>query len=52
MIVTPHLVRPMAREAKLPPLPGAAYDKTKADFGRLVFEETGDFKPSDYGFGR
>ena len=52
MIVPPHLVRPMAREAKLPPLPGAAYDKTKADFGRLVFEETGDFKPSDYGFGR
>lgn len=52
MIVTPHLVRPLAREARLPALPGAAYDKTKPDFGRLVFEETGDFKPADYGFGR
>ncbi|WP_428309801.1 type II and III secretion system protein family protein [Hydrocarboniphaga sp.] len=52
MIVTPHLVRPLAREARLPPMPGAAYDKTKDDYGRLVFEETGDFKPTDYGFGR
>lgn len=52
MIVTPHLVRPLAREARLPPLPGADYDRTKDDYGRLVFEETGDFKPSDYGFGR
>jgi pilus assembly protein CpaC len=52
MIVTPHLVRPMAREARLPALPGAAYEKTKDDYGHLVFEETGDFKPSDYGFGR
>ncbi|MDB5972400.1 MAG: type and secretion system protein family protein [Hydrocarboniphaga sp.] len=52
MIVTPHLVRPLAREARLPPLPGAAYDKTQPSYGRLVLEETGDFKPSDYGFGR
>jgi pilus assembly protein CpaC len=32
MVVTPHLVRPLAREARLPPLPGAAYEKNQ---GRL-----------------
>lgn len=52
MIVTPHLVRPIARAAKLPALPGQAYDGTTPDYGRLVFEERGDFKPADYGFGR
>ena len=52
MVVTPHLVRPLAREAKLPALPGQAYDSTRPDYGRLIFEEKGDFKPADYGFGR
>lgn len=52
MIVTPHLVRPLARAAQLPALPGQAYDKTRPDYGRLVFEETGEFAPADYGFGR
>lgn len=52
MVVTPHLVRPLAREAKLPDLPGKAYDNMKTDYGTLVFEERGDFDPADYGFSR
>jgi pilus assembly protein CpaC len=52
MVVTPHLVRPLARAAKLPALPGQQYDNTSPNYGRLVFEETGEFKPADYGFGR
>lgn len=52
MVVTPHLVRPLSRQAKLPALPGAEYDQTKPSYGHLVLTETGDFRPSDYGFGR
>ncbi|HSW12401.1 MAG TPA: type II and III secretion system protein family protein [Solimonas sp.] len=49
MVVTPHLVRPLAREAKLPPLPGAKYGNYRPSAGQLVFEETGD---SDVGFSK
>ncbi len=52
MVVTPHLVRPISRQARLPPLPGQAYDQTRPSFGQLVLTETGDFRPADYGFGR
>lgn len=37
MVVTPHLVRPLAREAKLPRLPGAQYDNYRPSTGQLVF---------------
>jgi len=49
MVVTPQLVRPMAREAKLPPLPGSKYNDYRPSSGQLVFEETGD---ADVGFSR
>lgn len=52
MVVTPHLVRPLARGAQLPPLPGQAWDRTRASYGALLFDETGDFDPADYGFVR
>lgn len=43
MIVTPRLVRPLAREAQLPPLPGVRYDGYRPSYGAMVFGETGDF---------
>lgn len=52
MIVTPRLVRPLAREAQLPSLPGAKYDAYRPGFGGLMLEETGDFNQQDYGFSR
>lgn len=52
MIVTPRLVRPLAREAQLPPVPGAKYDDYRPGFGSLMFEETGDFDQQDFGFSR
>lgn len=51
MIVTPHLVRPLAREAKLPPLPGQRYDDYKPGFGKLILEETGEFNADTNAFG-
>ena len=50
MIVTPHLVRPIAREAKLPPLPGQKLDGYRPGFGGLILEETGEFDTDAYGF--
>lgn len=54
MIVTPHLVRPLAREAKLPPLPGQRYDDYKPGFGKIILEETGEFDTGTnaYGFSK
>lgn len=52
MIVTPHLVRPLAREAQLPPLPGAKLDHYRPGFGSLILEETGDFEAGAYGFSK
>lgn len=49
MLVTPRLVRPLAREAQLPPLPGSKYDHYRPTSGQLIFEETGEF---DTGFSR
>jgi len=37
MVVTPHLVRPLAREARLPTLPGAKYDGYRPTTGELIF---------------
>lgn len=52
MVVTPHLVRPLAREAKLPPLPGQKLDSFKPGFGALILEETGEFDSDAYGFSK
>ena len=49
MVVTPHLVRPLARGARLPKLPGAEYDGYRPGVARNIFLENGDF---DAGFSR
>jgi pilus assembly protein CpaC len=49
MVVTPHLVRPMAREARLPPMPGAEYERYDPGMAEIIFMETGEF---DSGFSR
>lgn len=49
MVVTPHLVRPLAREAQLPPLPGAKYDAYNPSFANTMFFESGDY---DTGFSK
>jgi pilus assembly protein CpaC len=49
MIVTPHLVRPLSREARLPKIPGAKFDKYDPSFAGTMFMETGDF---DTGFSK
>ena len=51
MVVTPHLVRPMRREARLPPLPGERYDAYRPRFDQLIFQERGDFDEAEFGFG-
>jgi pilus assembly protein CpaC len=38
MVVTPHLVRPIARNAALPPLPGADVHDYKPSFTELFFQ--------------
>jgi pilus assembly protein CpaC len=49
MVVTPHLVRPMAAGARPPALPGSEYDNYHPSAARSVFLENGDF---DSGFSR
>ncbi|HEY9198123.1 MAG TPA: type II and III secretion system protein family protein, partial [Gammaproteobacteria bacterium] len=44
MIVTPHLVRPLARGSRLPPLPGERYRTYDKDFADQLFNETGEFE--------
>jgi pilus assembly protein CpaC len=43
MIVTPHLVKPLARNAALPELPGEKYRNYNPDFADFLFFEKGDF---------
>lgn len=44
MIVTPHLVRPLARGTSLPPLPGERYRTYDKEFADQLFNETGEFE--------
>ncbi|MBI5462029.1 MAG: type II and III secretion system protein family protein [Gammaproteobacteria bacterium] len=44
MIVTPHLVRPLARGSSLPPLPGERYRNYDKEFADQLFNEKGDFE--------
>jgi len=37
MIVTPHIVHPLSREAELPPLPGEAYRRADPDYADFLF---------------
>lgn len=43
MIVTPHLVRPLARDAELPKLPGDKYKKYDPNFAETMLLESGEF---------
>ena len=43
MIVTPHLVQPLAANARLPELPGENLRNYDPSWGRLFFLETGNF---------
>lgn len=43
MVVTPHLVRPLAANAKLPEMPGEGLRNYDPSWGRLFFLENGDF---------
>ncbi len=53
MIVTPHLVRPFARNAKLPALPGEELRQYEPGYLRMLFLETGTFRQADdSGFSR
>lgn len=46
MVVTPHLVRPIARDAKLPDLPGKEFSDYKPSFSEFFFSNDGNPKPS------
>jgi pilus assembly protein CpaC len=54
MVVTPHLIRPIAKGAPLPELPGASLDQYKPSFAHTMFMETGDYgqPKSDQGYSR
>lgn len=53
MIVTPHLVRPFARNAKLPALPGEELRQYDPGYLHMLMMETGTFRqPDDSGFSR
>ena len=54
MVVTPHLVHPMAKDAPLPELPGAATDQYNPSFAHTMFMESGKFgqPASDQGYSR
>lgn len=53
MIVTPHLVRPFARNAKLPQLPGEELRQYDPGYLHMLMLETGRFRqPDDSGFSR
>jgi pilus assembly protein CpaC len=54
MVVTPHLVRPINKDAPLPELPGAALVQYRPSFAHTMFMETGDFgqPKTDQGYSR
>jgi pilus assembly protein CpaC len=53
MVVTPHLVRPMTKDAPLPELPGAALDQYRPSFAHTMFMESGKFgQDNDQGYSR
>lgn len=50
MVVTPHLVRPLVKGAKLPQLPGAQVEGYRPGFAETMFLETGKFGQSEFGY--
>ncbi|MGZ4957612.1 MAG: type II and III secretion system protein family protein [Methylomonas sp.] len=45
MVVTPHIVHPLKRDAPLPQLPGEAYRRTNPDFAKFMFYKQEPNKP-------
>ncbi|HZP11892.1 MAG TPA: type II and III secretion system protein family protein, partial [Nevskiaceae bacterium] len=52
MVVTPHLVRPLARGAPQPPLPGSRYDEYRPGAASFIFLENGNFNSTPSGYSR
>lgn len=52
MIVTPHLVRPLARGAQLPELPGSREGQYNPRMDQTMFLERGAYDPDGFGFSR
>jgi pilus assembly protein CpaC len=52
MVVTPHLVRPIARGAALPSLPGAASDRFSPSFASTMFMDNGSAGEVEFGYSR
>jgi len=52
MVVTPRLVRPLARDARRPALPGAGTEAYKPSFAELMFFETGKYDNQAFGFSK
>jgi len=53
MVITPHLVRPIAKGTALPPLPGEGTDRYRPNFAETMFLETGDFgQDADTGYSK
>lgn len=53
MVITPHLVRPIAKGAQLPPMPGASTDRYRPNFAETMFLESGDFgQNADTGYSK
>jgi pilus assembly protein CpaC len=52
MIITPHLVRPFAKSAQLPALPGEEVKEYDPGYLRFLFMEAGKFTAADSGFSR
>lgn len=55
MVVTPHLVRALAKGAPLPPMPGERYRQYDPNFFQVFFSEKGKFQsksPTQSGFSK
>jgi len=52
MVVTPRLVRPLARDARRPALPGAGTEAYKPSFAELMFFENGKYDNQAFGFSK
>ncbi len=53
MVITPHLVRPIAKGSQLPPVPGESTDRYRPNFAETMFLESGDFgQAADTGYSK
>jgi pilus assembly protein CpaC len=50
MIVSPHLVKPLSKEASRLPMPGEEYRNYQPGLYEMQLGETGDFDPDGPGF--